>query len=188
MATFDVHTADSAPAAARPQLEASQQAYGFVPNLHGVFAESPELLEAYKAIGEIFSRSGFSAAEQQIVLLAINFENGCDYCMAAHTGIARGAGVDDTVIEALRVGGDLGEPKLDALVRLARLVVQQAGWLTADDVDAFLAAGWERRHVLDVILAAAYKTMSNYTNHIARTPLDPQFEANAWSAPHATRT
>ena len=187
MATFDVHTVDSAPAGAGAQLEASQQAYGFVPNLHGVFAESPELLEAYKVIGEIFSRTGFTPAEQQIVLLAINFENGCDYCMAAHSGIAQGAGVPAPMIEVLRAGGDLGDPKLDALVRLARLVVQQAGWLTPEDVDAFLAAGWERRHVLDVILAAAYKTMSNYTNHVARTPLDAQFAANAWSAPHVVR-
>ena len=68
---------------------------------------------------------------------------------------------------------------------MARLVVQQAGWLTPVDVDEFLAAGWERRHVLDVILAAAYKTMSNYTNHIARTPVDTQFAANVWTAPHA---
>ena len=73
------------------------------------------------------------------------------------------------------------------IVDLARKVIQLGGWLTDEDVDVFLAAGWERRHVLDVILAAAYKTMSNYTNHVAHTPLDPAFAKNAWSAPHATR-
>lgn len=26
-------------------------------------------------------------------------------------------------------------------------------------------------------------TLSNYTNHIMHTPLDPQFSAAAWSAP-----
>ncbi|MEO1062283.1 MAG: carboxymuconolactone decarboxylase family protein [Actinomycetota bacterium] len=186
MTTFTVHDTNSAPEAARGSLEQSAQAYGFVPNLHGVFAESPELLEAYKAIGEIFSRSGFDPAEQQIVLLAIKFENGCDYCMAAHSGIAAGAGVDRPTIDALRSGAELEDVRLGALVRFTRLVVQQAGWVDAADVDAFLAAGWERRHVLDVILAAAYKTMSNYTNHIARTPLDAQFSANAWTAPAAT--
>ena len=186
MTTFTVHDTTSAPAAAQASLSQSEQSYGFVPNLHGVFAESPELLEAYRAIGEIFSRSGFDAAEQQIVLLTINFENSCDYCMAAHSGIAARAGVDRATIDALRAGAELTDARRNALVRFTRLVVQQAGWVDGTEVDAFLAAGWERRHVLDVILAAAYKTMSNYTNHIARTPLDPQFSANAWSAPQAT--
>lgn len=185
MTDFAVHDTDTAPDAARPALERSLAAYGFVPNLHGVFAESPELLEAYQAIGEIFSRSGFDPAEQQIVLLAINYENACDYCMAAHSGIAAATGVDPAVVSALREGRDLDDPRLGALVRFARQVVQQAGWVGHDEVDAFLAAGWERRHVLDVILATAYKTMSNYTNHIARTPLDERFAAQAWTAPHA---
>ena len=34
MTDFQTHTIDSAPEASKPQLEHSQKAYGFVPNLH----------------------------------------------------------------------------------------------------------------------------------------------------------
>jgi hypothetical protein len=39
---------------------------------------------------------------------------------------------------------------------------------------------------LDVLTIVALKTLSNYTNHIAHTPLDPQFAAQAWKAKGAT--
>ena len=47
-------------------------------------------------------------------------------------------------------------------------------------VDRFLAAGYTRGNVFDVILGISLKRLSNYSNHIARTPLDPAFQAQAW--------
>lgn len=49
-------------------------------------------------------------------------------------------------------------------------------------VEAFLAAGYTRQTVLEVILGTALKTLSNYTNHIAKTDLDPAFVPNRWMA------
>ena len=46
--TFEVHTESTAPDESKPLLEHSQKLYGgMIPNLHGVMAESPALLEAY---------------------------------------------------------------------------------------------------------------------------------------------
>ncbi len=89
MSDLKVHTIESAPEASRPILDKAQKTLGFVPNLYGVLAESPATLEAYVTLGSILDRSAsFTATERQIVLLTASFENGCDYCMAAHSAIA----------------------------------------------------------------------------------------------------
>jgi alkylhydroperoxidase family enzyme len=49
-------------------------------------------------------------------------------------------------------------------------VVYERGHAGDAAVDAFLAAGFTRRNVLEVVTIIATKTISNYTNHLTRTP------------------
>ena len=62
-------------------------------------------------------------------------------------------------------------------------MVEKRGWVAPSDLDAFLGAGFTREQVLEVILGIGMKTLSNYTNHVAKTPLDPAFQTLAWSRP-----
>jgi alkylhydroperoxidase family enzyme len=71
------------------------------------------------------------------------------------------------VVAALRAGKPVDDPGLEAVHTFTRVVVDNRGWVDDGRVDAFLAAGYTRRHVLDVILGVGVKTLSNYTNHIA---------------------
>lgn len=187
MTDFNVHTIDSAPENSKPQLENSKKAYGFVPNLLGVMAESPALLEAYLTLSDIFDRkSGLSTTEQQIIAMTNNRLNGCTYCMAAHTSIMQAAKVPDDVISALRDGTAIADPKLEALRVFAEKVNQKRGWLNDSDIEPLLAAGYSKETVFEVIVGTAYKVLSNYTNHIADTPLDRGFAKNEWR-PEAER-
>ncbi len=61
------------------------------------------------------------------------------------------------------------------------------GWVSEEEIDAFLAVGFEREQVLDVLVGVAYKTLSNYTNHLAGTPLNGAFAAFAWEPPEKER-
>ncbi len=183
MVDFTIHTVETAPDAAKPLLEKSQKAYGMIPNLHGVFAESPEVLEAYQVVGDLFGKSSLSAVERNVVWLAINVEHKCHYCVPAHTVIAKQQGVDDETIEALRNAAPLKDPKLQALRAFTLNVVRQRGEVSDGDVAAFLDAGFTKRNILDVILGVAHKTMSNYANHLADTPVDAPFKAADWTPP-----
>jgi AhpD family alkylhydroperoxidase len=183
MTRFTAHTIETAPEASKPILEAVKAAFSFVPNLQANMAESPELLAGYSALWDIFSKSSLTAHEQQVVYLTANFENNCHYCMAGHTTLAKMQKMDPAVIEALRNGGSVPDAKLEALHRFTTVVVRDRGFATDADVSAFLAAGYTRRNVLEVILGVATKTMSNYTNHIAHTPLDAFMKGNEWSKP-----
>ncbi len=186
MTTFQLHTLESAPEASRSLLAEAQKAFGGIPNLFGVFAESPALLQAYLNLGQIIERSTvFDATERQIVLLATSFENDCEYCMAAHSAIARLQKVPADVVQSLRDGTPIVNPKLAALQTFTLAVVEKRGWVAEQDVQAFLAAGYTQRHLLEVVLGVGFKTLSNFTNHIAETPLDDNFQSFAWTRPTA---
>ncbi|HBE62967.1 MAG TPA: carboxymuconolactone decarboxylase [Rhodopirellula baltica] len=183
MTEFETHTIETAPEASKPQLKNSQKTYGFVPNLHAVMAESPALLEAYRTIAGIFdTKTNLNATERQIIAMTNNRLNGCEYCMAAHTSIMQSLKVPDDVIESLRSGTPIADPKLEALRVFAEKVNIQRGWMEDGDIEALLAVGYTNVTVLDVIVGTAYKVLSNYTNHIAETPLDDAFSKNTWHA------
>lgn len=185
MSSFPHHSIESAPAAAKPILESAKRALGFVPNLYAGMAEAPAILEGYTTLSGIFDKSDLTATERQIILMTNNRLNGCVYCMAAHTTIAQGAGVPDDVIESLREGTPIADSKLEALRRFAEVINETRGWPTDADLDAFFAAGYTHQSVLEVILGTSLKVLSNYTNHVAQTPLDKAFEPNAWTAKRA---
>lgn len=182
MTSFSVHTPQTAPEASRPMLESVQKGFGgMLPNLYGVMAESPALVEAYQALGKIFSKTSLTDTERHIVWLTINYENECTYCMAAHSVVATSSGVDDADVDALRAGHALADAKHQALRHFTAHMVQARGWADPHEIDALLAAGYTQQTILDVILGIGQKTLSNYTNHIANTPVDKAFAKASWT-------
>jgi len=182
MTTFSLHTVQSAPDAAKPMLEQAEKEYGFLPNLYRNMSEAPELLESYRTLSGIFGNTSFTETERQVILLTNNRLNGCEYCMAAHTTISQGAGVPDPIIEALRNGHSIADVKLEALRKFAAVINETRGYPTADDISGFLAAGYTKQNVLEVLVGTSLKVLSNYTNHITHTPLDEAFVSNTWTA------
>ncbi|HBK92133.1 MAG TPA: carboxymuconolactone decarboxylase [Parvularcula sp.] len=179
--TYTVHSTESAAEGARSTLKAAKEAYGFVPNLLGVMAEAPALLKGYATLSKIFEESSFTPAERQVVLLTTSFENGCSYCMAAHSAVAGMQRVPQDVIQSLRTGDPIADARLEALRQFTAKVVETRGWPAKADVSAFHAAGFSKAQVLEVVLGVGLKTLSNYANHIADTPLDAAFKPLEWS-------
>ena len=181
MSIFSIHSVDSAPEASRPLLEGASRKFGFLPNLLGALGEAPAALEAYLALGDILARSSFTAAEREVVIIAASAENGCAYCVAAHSTAAAMAKVPEEVIAALRDGRPIGDPRLEALRRFTEILVEKRGWASEEEVQAFIDAGFSRGQALEVVLGVAFKTLSNYANHIVGTPLDLAFAPRAWA-------
>lgn len=89
--------------------------------------------------------------------------------------------VDDAITESLRDETPLEDPKLEALRSMTLTIVRNRGHVSQEDLDAFYAAGYGERQVLEIILGLSQKVISNYTNHIANTPVDAPFQKFAWS-------
>jgi uncharacterized peroxidase-related enzyme len=180
MNSFKVHTKETAQMKSAELLDNAEKAFGFIPNLLGVFAESPAALKAYLTIGHIFDESSLSPTERQVVILTASRFNECHYCIAAHTVVASMQKVQSDVVEAIRNDQPIADNRLQALRVFTTAIVEKRGWVSDDDITAFLAAGYNNAQILEVILGISFKTLSNYTNHIADTPLDDAFSRKAW--------
>lgn len=182
MSDFVVHDQQTAPEGSLPLLQQVEKKYGFTPNLMRVLAEAPAALEAYIALSSFLDKTSLAPAERQVVLLATSFENGCGYCMAAHSTTAHMTGVPEGIVEALRTGDSLPDARLDVLATFVRRIVRERGWVGGEALEAFVAGGFSRREALEVLVGVTMKTLSNYTNHMADTPVDDAFQPHAWEA------
>jgi alkylhydroperoxidase family enzyme len=180
MIEFQIHDETTAPEASKSLLADSKKNFGMIPGLHAVMAEAPGLLEAYKTVHELFANSSLNKDEITVVWQTINVEHACHYCVPAHTGIAKNMAVADAITDALRNESPLPNERLEALRDFTLSVVRGRGDVDELAVQAFLDAGYTRRQILEVVLGVSQKAMSNYTNHLANTPVDAPFRKFEW--------
>lgn len=165
-----------APRESKPMLEQAQRYFGFVPNLLASLAHSPAALSVYFTANVGFERGTLTPAEQQIVLLTASKENNCPYCSTSHSALARFfTNVPGQAVLAIESGHPVSDPKLNALVVLTRQLVSLRGFVPRETVDLFLAAGYTKDQLLEVLIGVGLKTISNYFDHIAAVEIDPEF-------------
>ncbi len=181
MVDFCIHDEETAPKGSKEYLAKSKKAFGQIPNLMGVMAESPAVLQGYMDLSETLVRCTLSPAERHAVMLMASVENGCRYCVAAHTGLARGAGLAADIIIGIREDDDIDDEKIEVLCQFTAKMVHTRGQVDQNDTKAFLDAGYTKANLLEIAALIALKTMSNYVNHLAQTPLDASFAMNKWT-------
>jgi len=91
------------------------------------------------------------------------------------------SGLAADVTNAIRDGNPIADAKLAALAEFTRTLFHTRGLPTKAAVEAFLGAGYSERQILEIVLALAVKTLSNYANHLFHTPLDEMFSGRAWT-------
>lgn len=185
MKRFTVFQPMSAPSkGARSALREIRRQRGHVPNLHGVLALSEHCLRAYVELGNRVAATSLTALERQMVMLQANYHRKAPYCMAGDSAIAYALGIPDAWREALRTGAPVPDIRGEALRSFTRALLQGNGSVTDADWDSFLAAGYTPAQALEVVLALALKTLSNFTSRLADVPLDTAFFPSAW---HSTQ-
>jgi uncharacterized peroxidase-related enzyme len=172
IATFDKFfvpvSEAAAPEIARAALRHARQALGFVPNLLTTLANAPSAANGYVSLVGEFGKGTLTTQEQHIVMLAASVENESDYCIAIHSKVVKAKEKAPAEwIAAIRGGTQVPDPKLDALVNLTKEIVRERGYVHRETVDQFLAAGYQKEQVVEILLGVALKTISNYLNHIS---------------------
>ena len=175
MSELTIHTLDSVPPASRQLLQSADQHLGFIPNLYAIMAESPSTLEAYQTLSTLFDKTAFTVIEQQLILLSISRARNCCYCLAAHGTVAKMYKIPQEIINAVYYKQPLKDPRLEALRTFTYTVLKTEGWVEQTALQEFYQAGYQKQHVLEVILGISLKTISNYINHINDTPIDAVF-------------
>ena len=181
MSKFTVHSPEAAPESSRSLLETVKKALGFVPTLHATVAESPAALKGMLALAQAFEESSLSPTEQKVVLLVTSVSNKSPFDVAAESTYARGTTVvPNEIVDALRTGGNLLDPKLQALAAFTRATVEKRGWTDEAHLTAFLVGGYTKAQAIEVVMGVARMAFSNYVDHLAALGLNDQFKAEAW--------
>lgn len=181
MSTFQIHTIETAPEAAKEALQAVQKNNGFIPNLIGVLANAPTALETYRTVGAINQRNSLTPTEREVVQITAAVNNGCGFCVAGHTAISiKQIKMPEDVLQALRNTTPItSDPKLDTLARFTLAVINQRGKVGHELLNEFLAAGYTHQNALDIVLGVSLASLCNYANNLAETPINPELQPYA---------
>jgi len=180
MERFPVYTLDSCPDASKSALRDVQARFGMIPNLAGAMATSPVLIQSFVGIFDKVHGGTFTEPQIQTVLLTDAVTNACTWAVALHSALGLQAGLDPLDVEAMRAGRSPSDKKLGALSTLARTLIEKRGRLDEQDIERFLAAGFGKHLLLEVITIVAASTITNYTGSVTNPPLEAALQAHEW--------
>ena len=177
MTRLTLHTEDSAPEASRAFVARAAANNGFLPNLIGVLANSPQALETYLTVSQIAARGTLTLAEREVVQITAARIHGCDFCVAGHSAAAlKQAKLDAAAVTALQRGDATGDARLDAVRVFAEAVIATRGNVDDAALEAFRAAGHADQQALEVVLGVSLASLCNFANSLARSPVNPQLQ------------
>jgi hypothetical protein len=185
MSRIPTHTLESAPVATRPVLEtlAQRSPSGKPINLHAQMAHAPALLLGYMAMRKALDDYGtLDRNARTAILLAVAAADESAYTIAVNTLVAKQAGWDEEQTLALRQAAS-DDPKLTALLAVARQATLNHGHVDEPTWQAARAAGWAEA---DLAEAFAFVGLTQYVDafvNFARTELDPALAQGAPQSP-----
>ncbi len=140
-------------------------------NIFKSMANAPAALNFYLQGSGALSQGLLTPAQREAVALAVGQASGCDYCVAAHTAIGKGAGMSEADTISAR-GGKSSDPQTAALVRFALALQEKKGWISDDDFKALTGAGLTQGHAVETVAVVALNLFTNYFNHANQTVVD----------------
>jgi uncharacterized peroxidase-related enzyme len=160
-----------ADARAKPMLDAVHKKLGLTPNMMKTMATSPAVLKGYLDFAGALGAAAIGARTQELIALTVAETNGCDYCLSAHTAIG---GLFKIPAEELDAARDFRnpDPKIAAILRFVRIVVDTRGNVADGDVEALRNAGASDAEIAEVVAIAALNVFTNLFNNVAATDVD----------------
>lgn len=171
MKRLSVLTKEQASEQSRQIFEGIEKAVGMLPNIYAVIGNSANALGSYLEFSEAQKNGSFNAKEREAVSLAVSEENGCNYCLSAHTAIAKMNGFSEEETLELRAGS-INDDKLNVLTNLAKSLVVNKGKADEDLVNAFYDSGYNVKALVDLVALVIDKTFTNYIGRLAKPLID----------------
>jgi AhpD family alkylhydroperoxidase len=176
-------TPDTAPPAARRGMQAVLSQFGTLPAAIARMAASPQSLEAFQRLIVLFEGTTLDPVAREVVTMTMATRNGCELCVAMHTGTLVRLDADADLVADLRAGRPLREARLEAVRIFTVRVLETAGAVPDEEIAAFQDAGFTLQNALEIVLGIATYTLSTLTNRLTRAPMDiPALERFVWSA------
>ncbi|MFF4345546.1 carboxymuconolactone decarboxylase family protein [Kitasatospora sp. NPDC001540] len=173
-AHFPDLTPDTAPPAARRQLDQVTRHLGYLPSAAARLAHAPQLLDGFLKLTALFDATELDPLVRETVVLTLATRNGCHVCVAMHSAVLTRLAAAPELITALRAQQPLPDARLEAVRAFVHAVLDHTGAVPEPDLAAFLAHGFTPRHALEIVLGIGAYTLSTFANRLTDAPLDPQ--------------
>ncbi|MBL8384016.1 MAG: carboxymuconolactone decarboxylase family protein [Burkholderiales bacterium] len=152
-------------------LDAIAARLGMVPNFLKVFANSPAALRAFLGLHGIAGEGSLDAATRERIALALAQENGCEYCVSAHTAIGRRAGLSVAEVASARAGSS-SDARAAAAVRFALRLMDSRGEVTAAELLTVRNAGYTDADIVEIIVHVGMNFLTNMLGKASRVEID----------------
>ena len=171
MSRIPAVTDTAASDAQRELIQAVRAQLGVVPNFLRVLANSPVALQSFLGLHHVAGHGALDAATRERIALALAQQNGCQYCLSAHTALGRKAGLDAAEIAANRAGGS-GDDRAAVAVAFARALVEHKGEVTTGEIEAVRAAGYGDDAIVEIIVHVGMNLLTNILGKASRVAID----------------
>ncbi|MDA7977449.1 MAG: peroxidase-related enzyme [Pirellulales bacterium] len=162
---------ESAPRATQKLMANVEEQLGMVPNFIATMAHSTSVAQAYLGLGNALDQCELSQELREQVALTVSQVNGCDYCVASHSAVARSIGLTEDAVRDAR-NSDSPDQHLETVLRFARQVIEKRGNVSEDDLEDLRSAGCDDPAVIEILGQIVFVTFANYLNNVAQTDID----------------
>lgn len=159
--------------------KALQTKMGKVLNIFQTMGQSEVALEAFLALSQAAERTLIPPKTREAIALIVAQSNGCNYCLSAHSTIAKSIGIDESDVVQARLGLSK-DPKTSAILKFVKTVVEKRAQINDSDIASLKSAGISDKEIVEIILITQINLFTNYFNLITDPDIDfPKVSADS---------
>lgn len=144
---------------------------GKVPNIFLNMGNSVAALNAFLGLNAAVDQTSLAPLLKEQIALIVGQTNHCQYCLSAHTAIAKNLGVKEQDILKAR-HGESQDTKSQAILKFAKTVVESRGHVSNQDIATLKAAGVNDQELVEIIVVVILNMYTNYFNLITDPKVD----------------
>ena len=115
--------------------------------------------------------------------MATSVANGCVYCVAGHTLMAKGLDIPEEVVIAIRNQKSINHPRYATLHQTVNELIQYRGRIDGAVMLRFLEQGYSKAQFFELVLGISIKTFTNYVSNALTLTLDDAIKPYCWDRP-----
>lgn len=171
MSRIQAVSQDKASPAVKEIYSGIEKKMGKLPNIFQNMGNSAPVLKGYLALSDAVGHTSLSPKIREEIALIVAETNQCNYCLSAHSAIAKSIGTNEQEILQARRGSSL-DPKVQAILTFSKLVVDKRGKINDQDITSLKSKGVTDSEIVEIIFVISMNMFTNYFNHIT----DPQID------------
>lgn len=152
-------------------LETVEKAFGTIPNVAKVMANSPAVLDSFLALSTAMGGAKIGGKLHHQIKLATSEANTCEYCNSILTHLGKKGGISvNEILDGRKASSS--DPRTDAALKFASAVLDTRGKVSDDEVQAVRQAGFSDTEIVEIIASVVVGCFTNFLNNVADTSLD----------------